>query len=220
MCFKVHLSPANWWCRHCSPWSPAWWTSSCTPSLEPKRGSSHTAVVWRTYHKAHCSTSQRTVLTTGKKNTRHISGSCSFCQNVSKTQFQLKPLCMVHYTLRGTLGRTALNLTDIALVHILLTSGGKKKIWGVHSSKQTFKCWDVALSLLFLKDKQCRRLQKVPAYLMYVVLTRGPCSVWFLKRDPWPRWRLLCWYLTEKEHSAMWVTIWTKIKLLDFSNVC
>lgn len=61
-CFNVHLSPANWWCLHCSPWSPAWWISSCTPSLEPKGGSSHIAVVWRTYHTAHCSTSQRIVL--------------------------------------------------------------------------------------------------------------------------------------------------------------
>lgn len=61
-CFDVHFSPANWWCLHCSPGSPAWCFFSCTPSLEPKRGSSHIAVVWRTYHTVHCSTSQRTVL--------------------------------------------------------------------------------------------------------------------------------------------------------------
>lgn len=67
-----HLSPASWWYLHCSPWSPAWWIFSCTPSLEPKWGNSHIADVWHTYHTAHCSTSQRTMLRrqTGEKQTK------------------------------------------------------------------------------------------------------------------------------------------------------
>ena len=61
-CLNICVSPVNWWRLRCSPWSPGWLISSCIPSSAPMRDSSHIAVVWRTYHTAHCSTSQRTVL--------------------------------------------------------------------------------------------------------------------------------------------------------------
>ena len=54
--------PASWWCLRCTSGSPAWSTSSCTPSSGPRRDSSRTAAAWRTCHTARCSTSPRTAL--------------------------------------------------------------------------------------------------------------------------------------------------------------